>query len=113
MICKGRVVIVTFEDDETEWHRRIAAACDHYELDYEFVMANVHFLRKPGGRVSFASPARDAIAFPDSKDIIKKVFGTSHEHEIKRLRSRVAASTISSRRGASAGRASRRWGCWW
>ena len=31
----GRVAIITYEDDETEWHRRIAAACVHYQLDYE------------------------------------------------------------------------------
>ena len=31
----GPVAIITYEDDATEWQRRIAAACKHYELDYK------------------------------------------------------------------------------
>jgi hypothetical protein len=69
----GPVVIVTYEDDEDEWHRRIAAACLHYELDYETVLRSIRFLRKPGGRVSFATVTDGNTTFPDSAEIIKQL----------------------------------------
>ena len=71
---KGPVAIVTYEDDETEWHRRIAAACLHYELDYADVLAQVHFIQKPGGRISFASRDESGrIHFPHGEEIIAEV----------------------------------------
>jgi hypothetical protein len=67
----GPVAIITYEDDETEWHRRFAAACIHYEADYAYVMANVHFLRRRGGRVVFAQrSAAGGTLFPDGEAII-------------------------------------------
>jgi hypothetical protein len=67
----GPVAIVTYEDDETEWHRRIAAACRHHDVDYAEVMANVYFLRRPGGRVVFADrTATGRTMFPDGDAII-------------------------------------------
>jgi hypothetical protein len=66
----GPVLIVSYEDDETEWHRRIAAACLHYELDYETVLASIHFVSKPGDRVSFATMVGSVVTFPDRDDII-------------------------------------------
>jgi hypothetical protein len=69
----GPVGIVTYEDDEEEWHRRIAAACAHYELDYEHVLANIHFLRKRDGRVSFAAVENGGVIFPDGREITDKL----------------------------------------
>jgi hypothetical protein len=69
----GPVVIVTYEDDETEWHRRIAAACIHHCLDYKHVMENIRFLRKPGGHVSFGMVQEGRVIFPDSKHIIDQL----------------------------------------
>jgi AAA domain len=66
----GPVVIVSYEDDTEEWHRRIAAACIHYGLDYEVVLADIHFIQKPGGRVSFATMTAGMITFPDRDDIV-------------------------------------------
>jgi RecA-family ATPase len=45
----GPVAIVSYEDDEDEWHRRIAAACTLHDLNYEKVIDKIHFLRCPGG----------------------------------------------------------------
>jgi hypothetical protein len=67
----GPVALITFEDDETEWHRRIAAACAHYNGDYAHVMANVYFIRRPGGRVTFADRLLTGkLVFPDSAEIV-------------------------------------------
>jgi hypothetical protein len=89
---KGPVVVVTYEDDVDEWHRRIAAACLHYELDCETVLKDIHFLHKPGGRVSFASIEDGTVTFPDSAQIIHhlKTIGAvlliidpfNHAHEL-------------------------------
>ncbi len=63
----GPVAIVSYEDDETEWHRRIAAACVHYELNYADVLKQMHFIRKPGDRVSFGSiDEAGQVIFPHS-----------------------------------------------
>jgi hypothetical protein len=69
----GAVAIVTYEDDEIEWHRRIAAACDHHKLDYEDVLAKVHFIRKPGDRVTFAAQHDGKVIFPDGGEIIDQL----------------------------------------
>ncbi|HVC62385.1 MAG TPA: AAA family ATPase [Acetobacteraceae bacterium] len=69
----GPVVIVSYEDDEDEWHRRVAAACIHYRCDYATVLAGIHFVRKPGHRVSFGTIVDGAIQFPDSAQIEKKI----------------------------------------
>lgn len=69
----GRVGIISYEDDETEWHRRIAAACIHYRLDYLAAMENIVFIHRPRGRVAFAAPTRDGIDFPDGDQIIKRI----------------------------------------
>ena len=67
----GPVAIISYEDDETEWHRRIAAACIHYDLEYEAVLPNIHFIRSPSSRVTFAASADGFVTFPDSSAIIK------------------------------------------
>jgi hypothetical protein len=66
----GPVVIVSYEDDEAEWHRRIAAACIHYELDFETVLPSFLFVRKLGDRLSFGTLDEGTVVFPDSDDII-------------------------------------------
>ena len=67
----GPVAIVSYEDDETEWKRRIAAACIHHHADYEHVIANLRFIHKPGGKVSFAQrAATGSTLFPDSEKTI-------------------------------------------
>lgn len=65
----GPVAIVSYEDDADEWHRGIAAACLHYDLDYGAVLANIHFVQRPGGRVSFGTMTPGMLTFPDSDDI--------------------------------------------
>jgi hypothetical protein len=66
----GPVLIVTYEDDAEEWHRRIAAACLHYSLDYETVLADIHFVHRPGGRVSFGTMVGGMLTFPDREEIL-------------------------------------------
>jgi hypothetical protein len=70
----GPVVIITYEDDNIEWHRRLAAACTHYQCDYEKVMANIHFLQKSEGLVSFAIRDGDTVIHPDSKAISEALY---------------------------------------
>lgn len=70
----GPVVIVSYEDDETEWQRRIAAACLHHSVDYNFALANIHFIHRTSGRVVFAcrGPKGETIC-PDSDAIIRSL----------------------------------------
>jgi hypothetical protein len=72
----GPVAIITYEDDETEWRRRIAAACIHYGsrygFDYESVIGSFHFIFRPKSRVCLAaSSARGNTVFPDGNAIIE------------------------------------------
>jgi hypothetical protein len=67
---RGPVAVITYEDDEKEWHRRIAGACLHYELDYAVVMQQVHFIRKPNGRIVFAQFEDGFLAYPDGDEVI-------------------------------------------
>jgi hypothetical protein len=68
---KGPVAIITYEDDEIEWRRRIAAACIHYKIDYEEVIESFHFIARPGGRVCLAQQSlQRSVVFPDGNDII-------------------------------------------
>lgn len=71
----GQVAIVTYEDDREEWHRRIAAACIHYSLDYESVLANVHFIERTDRRVCFAALTDGTTIFPDGKEITNILVG--------------------------------------
>jgi AAA domain len=72
----GPVAIITYEDDQEEWERRIAAACLHfsengYQLDYETLIGSFYFLQKPGGRVTLAERTRDGgLFFPDTARIV-------------------------------------------
>jgi hypothetical protein len=71
--CTGPVVILTYEDDKTEWHRRIAVACLHYQLDYEIVCRNIHFLHRPRGRIALAVHSvinPRTVVFPDHDAIM-------------------------------------------
>ena len=69
----GPVAIITYEDDATEWHRRIAAACKHYKLDYERVLGNVRFFHRTGGRITFGRHGENGIEFPSSAGILKEL----------------------------------------
>jgi hypothetical protein len=70
----GPVGIVTYEDDADEWLRRIAAACIHYEIDYNDIRPHVFFLHRPGGRVVLAQRmASGDTLYPDSPAIIAKL----------------------------------------
>jgi hypothetical protein len=74
---KGPVAIITYEDDEMEWRRRIAAACLHYGpkhgFDYDQVIGSFHFISRPHGRVCLAANAAMGVIFPDGDSIIKHV----------------------------------------
>ncbi len=67
----GPVAIVSYEDDETEWQRRIAAACLHYEIDPAAVFPHIRFIHRPGARVSFAALGDGGVLFPDGDDIAR------------------------------------------
>jgi hypothetical protein len=73
----GPVAIISYEDDLDEWHRRIAAACQHYDLDYQAVLANIHFLHRPhGDRIAFAKMVDGGIVLPDGDAIIASLKAT-------------------------------------
>jgi hypothetical protein len=70
----GRVAIVSYEDDATEWRRRIAAACIQYELDYDEMLENFRFIYRPNDRVAFGRLTESGtVEFPDSEDIIAEL----------------------------------------
>lgn len=67
----GPVAIISYEDDETEWRRRIAAACLHYGIEYEAVIPHFYFIHRPRSRVQLAAQSgRGTITFPDGNAII-------------------------------------------
>jgi hypothetical protein len=71
---QGPVVIVSYEDDATEWQRRIAAACLHYNLDYEGLIESFYFISRPAGRVSFAARNHDgSVQFPHGDTIVQRL----------------------------------------
>ena len=76
----GPVAIVTYEDDQTEWLRRFAAACMHYEIDFADVYDNVHFIVRPeltdegnerDGGIVFASVFEGRAIYPHGDEIIR------------------------------------------
>lgn len=66
----GPVAIITYEDDQIEWRRRIAAACLYYRLDYADLIPRIHFIHRPGSRICLAAPSKDGTVFPDGAAII-------------------------------------------
>jgi hypothetical protein len=71
---KGPVAIIAYEDDETEWRRRIAAACIHYGIDYESVIGGFHFITRLGSRVCIAAHSSNGnVKFPDGDAITKRL----------------------------------------
>jgi hypothetical protein len=73
----GPVAIITYEDDKTEWRRRIAVACLHYGIDYDSVCRSFYFISRPRGRIRLAAQSalgRGAtVMFPDGDAIIEKL----------------------------------------
>lgn len=69
----GPVAIVTYEDDATEWQRRIAAACKHYDLDYEKVLGNIRFIHRTTGRITFGRHGENGVEFPDHDGILEQL----------------------------------------
>jgi 5S rRNA maturation endonuclease (ribonuclease M5) len=65
----GPVAIVTYEDDEMEWRRRIAAGCLRHNLDYDRVIRSIYFFHR---RITFGQPVEGGarILFPDSDLVI-------------------------------------------
>jgi hypothetical protein len=70
----GAVGIITYEDDPTEWLRRLAAACIHHNIKYDDIRPHIFFLLRPGGRVVLAQRglSKETI-YPDSDAIIEKL----------------------------------------
>jgi hypothetical protein len=70
----GAVGIITYEDDPTEWLRRIAAACIHHNVKYDDIRPHIFVLLRSGGRVVLAQrgPSKETI-YPDSDAIIAKL----------------------------------------
>ena len=73
----GPVAIVTYEDDEDEWNRRIAAACIHYDLadQYDFILDNIRFITHSNAdRVCFGvNSERGSFTSGDADDVITLV----------------------------------------
>lgn len=70
----GTVAILTYEDDEIEWRRRIAAACLHYKIDYQGVIGSFHFISHPRRSVALAAPGGDGTVWlPDGDNIIRAI----------------------------------------
>jgi hypothetical protein len=100
----GPVGIVTYEDDQVEWERRIAAACLHYNINYEAVIGSFHFFTRPGGRISFAAMGPHGVVFPDGDAIIAhlKRIGAAlliidpfnHAHQLEDGNSNVAIAKV-------------------
>jgi hypothetical protein len=68
----GPVVILTYEDDETEWRRRIAAACLHYKIDYQDVIGSFYFISHPQRSIILAARGPSGIVLlPDGDNIIR------------------------------------------
>ena len=70
---QGPVCIVTYEDDVTEWQRRIAAACIHYGVNYEFALQNIRFLQRAedvGGKICFAEIVDGKVTCLDRDDMV-------------------------------------------
>jgi hypothetical protein len=72
----GPVAIITYEDNEMEWRRRIAAACLHYDIDYESVTGSFYFISRPNDRVCFAANGERGVVFPDGDAIIEHLKAT-------------------------------------
>jgi hypothetical protein len=69
----GPVAIITYEDDQEEWHRRIAAACEHHQVNYEIAIANINFIHRPRERIVFATMGDLGVIYPDGDEIITKL----------------------------------------
>jgi hypothetical protein len=112
---QGPVGIITYEDDETEWLRRIAAACMHYGIDYNDIRPHIFFLFREDRRIAIAAQTQNRIVYPDSVGIIARLkqeraaglfvdpFNAAHEIDDGNsnvLIARVAMETIRIARGA-------------
>ena len=72
----GPVVIISYEDSQDEWRRRIKAACIHYQLDYEECVSQIYFLNPAAadsGRISFGKLAEENEAFSDADEVIDAI----------------------------------------
>jgi hypothetical protein len=69
----GPVAIITYEDDQEEWHRRIAAACEHHQIDYETAIAGFYFIHRPRERIVFAAMGDRGVIYPDGDEIVTKL----------------------------------------
>ncbi len=69
----GPVAILTYEDDATEWERRIAAACLFHGLEYADVRGQVFFISAGTRRIRIAALQDGRTAFPDGDGIVAAV----------------------------------------
>jgi hypothetical protein len=69
----GPVAIITYEDDQEEWERRIAGACIHYELDYEETIGSFYFIHKDRGKITLAERMgrNGTLGFPSTSGIVR------------------------------------------
>ncbi len=67
----GSVAIVSYEDDQDEWHRRIAAACEYYGVNYDLALDNIRFIVRPRDRIVFAAMRDGTPIYPDGDSIIQ------------------------------------------
>ena len=66
----GPVAVVSYEDDLDEWHRRIAAACEHYGVDYHTALNSIRFIQRTRDRIVFAGMHDGVPTYPDGDNII-------------------------------------------
>jgi hypothetical protein len=69
----GPVAVVSYEDDEDEWERRLSSACLYYNLDLALIMPQVHFIYREDDRITFGTNSSEGVVFPDSDMVIEKL----------------------------------------
>lgn len=68
----GPVAILTYEDDQTEWQRRIAAACIVHEVDYAEAIAQIFLIAAPSRAIRLAVGG-ERTSFPDGAGVAAAV----------------------------------------
>jgi AAA domain/Primase C terminal 2 (PriCT-2) len=68
---KGSIALLTYEDDEDEWRRRIGAACTLHNISYEDVIDKFYFIGKPEETLYLAQAAKGGqVIYPDHEAIV-------------------------------------------
>ena len=69
----GPVAILTYEDDQTEWQRRIAAACIIHGIDYLEAIQQIFLIVAAGRSIRLAAMAGGRTIFPDGDGVVRAI----------------------------------------